>query len=195
MAVSRETAERLEAYAALIHKWTHRINLVGRATIDEIHDRHIGDCRQVAELLPDGAATCADLGSGAGLPGLVIAICRPEMRVTCVESDRRKASFMAQAIRVLSLDAKVVCTRIEAVPPLGSDVVTARALAPLPRRLDHVHRHLGPDGTALLMKGLRWQEELEAARTSWHFSLEAAPSRTEPSAVILSIGGLRPCLT
>jgi 16S rRNA (guanine527-N7)-methyltransferase len=193
--VSRETDVLLGAYARLIHKWTHRINLVGRSSLEEIEARHIADCRQVADLIPDRAVTCADLGSGAGLPGLVIAICRPDVHVTCVESDRRKASFITQATRILSLEAEVVCARIEAVPPLGADIVTARALAPLPRLLGHVHRHLDPSGTALVMKGRKWQEELENARAAWHFSFEAASSRTDPKAVILSIGGLRPCLT
>lgn len=187
--VSRETRKRLDEFAALLINWNRRINLVGSSDRGELERRHIVDCVQVAGLIGEGA-TVADLGSGAGLPGLIVAICRPDLHVTCLESDTRKAIFLREAIRILALDAEVLNARIETVPPLGASVVTARGLAPLPRLLGYVARHLAADGTAILMKGRKWKEELERARTTWHFSCEAASSRTEPQAVILSIGGL-----
>lgn len=195
MNVSRETEAKLDEYVSLVRAWNRRINLVGSSEESEFRDRHVDDCRQLVSLIPEGAREVADLGTGAGLPGLVIAICRPDLRVVCVESDRRKASFVAHTIRILSLNAEVRTGRIEASAPLSAGVVTARALAPLPKLLGYVHPHLHPNGTALLMKGRRWQEELENARASWQFCCEAASSRTGPNAVILSIGGLRPCLT
>jgi 16S rRNA (guanine527-N7)-methyltransferase len=187
--VSRETRERLDEFAALLLAWNRRINLVGTTEAAELERRHIADCIQVAELIERGARV-ADLGSGAGLPGLVVATCRPDLRVTCVESDGRKAAFLREAVRVLRIKAEVRAARIETLPPLQAEVVTARGLAPLPRLLGYVARHLAVEGTALLMKGRRWQEELEQARVSWQFSVEAASSRTDPQAVILSIGGL-----
>jgi 16S rRNA (guanine527-N7)-methyltransferase len=190
MNVSRETQERLDHFASLILTWNRRINLVGARTENELGTRHIADCLQVAERIPAGPLTIADLGSGAGLPGIVVAICRPEAHVICVESDQRKAAFLREAIRILDLAAEVRPARIEALEPLGARIVTARGLAPLPRLLGYVARHLAPGGEAILMKGRRWQEELETARASWHFSCEAASSRTDPQAVILSIGGL-----
>lgn len=188
--VSRETRERLEQFSSLVLAWNRRINLVGTHDVEEFRWRHLADCLQLADLIDRQGVTLVDLGSGAGLPGLVIAICRPDLRITCVESDARKSAFLWQAIRALGLNAEVRNARIEAVPPLDAPVVTARGLAPLPRLLEYVERHITDGGTALLMKGRRWKEELEQARATWHFSLEAAPSRTDPQAVILSIGGL-----
>lgn len=191
MNVSRETAGRLDQFATLVLTWNRRINLVGPVSPDEFASRHIEDCVQVAELVGNRRVRVADLGSGSGLPGLVVAICCPSARVTCIESDRRKAAFLREAIRQLDLPAEVLPDRIESIPPLAAEIVTARALAPLPTLLSYVARHLAEGGTAFLMKGRRWQEELEAARATWHFSCEAASSRTDPQAVILSIGGLR----
>ena len=191
MDVSRETRERLEQYGSLLLNWNRRINLVGAADPADLRKRHVDDCLQVAERVSDGHSRVVDLGSGAGLPGLVVAICRPATRVVCVESDKRKAAFLREAIRCLELNAEVRPARIESLAPFCAPVVTARGLAPLPRLLGYVAQHLADDGVALLMKGRRWQEELENARATWHFSLEAASSRTDPKAVILSIGGLR----
>ena len=157
----------------------------------ELRSRHIEDCLQVAELVGERHSPVVDLGSGAGLPGLIVAICRPRARIICVESDKRKATFLREAIRQLDLYAEVRSARIESLMPLDARVALARGLAPLPRLLGYVSQHLADDGVALLMKGRRWQEELENARAAWQFSFEAAPSRTDPQAVILSIGGLR----
>ena len=189
--VSRETRERLDEFSALVLTWNKRINLVGPSKPEELEHRHVADCVQVAGLIQGRALAVADLGSGAGFPGLVISICRPDLRVVCVESDARKGAFLREAVRRLDLNTEVRNARIEATAPLDAPVVTARALAPLPRLLDYVARHLATGGTALLMKGRKWQEELEQARGTWHFSCEAASSRTDPQAVVLSIGGLR----
>jgi 16S rRNA (guanine527-N7)-methyltransferase len=187
--VSRGTRDRLHEFTSLLLEWNRTINLVGTDDAGELERRHIADCIQITELISHRSAV-ADLGSGAGLPGLVLAICRPDLRVTCVESDGRKAAFLREAVRTLDLDVEVRSARIETLPPLGADAVTARGLAPLPRLLGYVARHLAENGTAFLMKGRRWQEELEQARLSWQFSVAAASSRTDPQAVILSIGGL-----
>ena len=189
--VSRETAERLEEFSALVLAWNRRVNLIGRGDAGRLAGRHVADCIQVAELIPREGLTVADLGSGGGFPSLVVAICRPDVHVVCVESDARKAAFLREAIRRLRLDAEVRNTRIEFLPRLAAPVITARALAPLPQLLCYVARHLAADGTAFLMKGRKWKEELEQARRTWHFSHEAASSRTDPQAVILSIGGLQ----
>lgn len=189
--VSRETRHRLDDFANLVLAWNERINLVRCDDEEQLERRHIADCIQLAGLIPGHGLTVADLGSGGGFPAIVVAICRPDVRVTCIESNGRKSVFLREAIRRLNLTAEVVNERIEAIPPLGVPVVTARALAPLPRLLGYAERHLSDDGRALLMKGRTWQEELEQARSTWHFSCEAASSRTDPQAVILSIGGLR----
>ncbi|GAB4282378.1 MAG: 16S rRNA (guanine(527)-N(7))-methyltransferase RsmG [Roseovarius sp.] len=192
--VSRETAARLERHAALLRKWTQRINLVSRASLPELWQRHIADSMQLWDLAPHPVSHWADLGSGGGFPGLVIAILAIERgspaRVSLVESDQRKAAFLRTAIRETGAPAEVIAARAEALAPLGAEVLSARALADLPRLLGHVAHHMRPEGTALLPKGARWQKEVEAARQTWNFDLELAKSQTEAEAVILRIRGV-----
>ncbi len=189
--VSRETEGRLTAFAALVAQWTPHINLIAASTLPEIGPRHIADSAQLAGLAPPGWTHWADLGSGGGFPGIVIAILAaqtaPSARVTLVESDQRKAAFLRTAIRTLGLTATVHCARAEALPPLAADVLSARALAPLPQLIPLALRHLAPTGTALFPKGRRAAEEIAAARASWRFTLLSHPSQTDPEARILHL--------
>ncbi len=193
--VSRETAERLELYEGLLRKWTRRINLVAPASLAAFRARHLVDSAQLLALEPDPQGLWADLGSGGGLPGAVIAILAaeraPQLRVVCVESDQRKAAFLRTVSRETSVPFEVAAERIETLPPLSADIVSARALAPLPKLLGHVAHHLAPEGRALLPKGAKWRDELADAQNLWQFSCETTTSGTEAEAVILSIGDLR----
>lgn len=192
--VSRETDDRLVRYADLIRVWSRRINLVAPSTIDNLAERHIADSLQLLQHRPNPGPGWVDLGSGGGLPGLVVALASTsgETRFTLVESDSRKAAFLRRAVAELHLDnTAVVSARIEALPPMSASTVSARALAPLPKLLDYVARHLAPDGTALLMKGRNWRDELVAAQQDWKFDLMVKPSTTDPDAAILQIGNLR----
>lgn len=192
--VSRETSERLELYAELLQRWNPRINLVSRASLPQLWSRHFLDSAQLFALRPARARTWADLGSGGGFPGLVVAAlaaeAAPELRVTLVESDARKAAFLATAARELGLAVTVHADRIETLPPLGAEVLSARALAPLDPLLGYAARHLGPDGRALLPKGAGHAEEIAEARRRWRFDLRIHPSRSAPDGVILDIGAL-----
>ena len=192
--VSRETEERLAHLVALIEKWNPRINLIAKSTVPEIWTRHILDSAQLFDLAPVGAERWADLGSGGGFPGLVVAILakaeRPGLKATLVESDARKAAFLTTAVRELALNADVRAERIESLPPIQADVLSARALAPLATLLGHAERHLRPGGTALFAKGATHGAELAAALETWRFSYEKHPSKTDPRAVILSIEGI-----
>lgn len=189
--VSRETSDRLEAFAALVAKWTPKINLIAPGTVAEIESRHIEDSAQLYALAPPGFRHWADLGSGGGFPGIVIAILAaehdPTACVTLVESDQRKATFLRTALRELGLSATVASDRIEALAPLQADVVSARALGPLPTLLGLVARHLAPEGRAILPKGRGAAAEVAAARASWRFDLAETPSKTDPEARILRI--------
>jgi len=191
--VSRETLERLTAYVALIEKWTPRINLVSKASLPGIWDRHIRDSAQVFWEAPT-ARTWVDLGSGGGLPGLVVAILAKEMNpnlsVTLIESDQRKAIFLWTVARDLDLSCNVLTERIERAPVQSADVVSARAVADLSLLLGYADRHLAPDGAALFPKGARWPGELAAAQNDWRFTFDAVPSTTDPRAVILRIHGV-----
>lgn len=192
--VSRETLARLEAYAALLVKWNPAINLVSRATLAELWTRHFLDSAQIFSLCPAGAQTWADLGSGGGFPGLVVAVlaaeAAPDLRVTLVESDARKAAFLSTVVRELGLSVTVKTARIESLAPLGADVVSARALAPLDDLLGFAARHLAPQGRALFLKGASHARECATAGEHWRFALDVHPSLTDAEGAILSIGDL-----
>jgi len=189
--VSRETMADLEAFAALVVKWTPKINLIARGTIDVIWDRHIIDSVQLYRFAPDTFVTWVDIGSGGGFPGIVMAILgktrQPRARFVLIESDQRKATFLKSAARELSLPVTVLAGRVENIAPQDADVVSARALAPLSGLLSLTQRHLNADGIALFHKGRRAQQEVADARKNWSFELEDHPSITDPVARILAI--------
>ena len=190
--VSRETLERLGIYEALLMKWTRRINLVSPATLASLWNRHFLDSAQLMEFAPRASERWVDLGSGGGFPGAVIAIlsceAAPERRVTLIESDQRKATFLRAISRETGVSFHVVTDRIEAAPPMQADIVSARALAPLPDLLSLVARHLKPTGKALLMKGAGHADEVVNALERWRFDCETHRSKTDAEAVILEIG-------
>ena len=190
--VSRETEARLEDFLALLLKWNARINLVAERDAAVLRARHIGDSLQLLPLLPEGQGEAADLGTGGGFPGLVLAIADTGRRWNLVESDRRKAAFLLAASAELGLSHVTVhAERIEAValPPLA--LITARALAPLTVLLGHAARLLAPGGTAIFPKGRTAEAELTAAQADWTMDPERFESRTEPGATILRITGIR----
>lgn len=193
--VSRETLERLEAYEALLAKWNPAINLVSKSTLADTWSRHFLDSAQLFDLAPVEAQSWADLGAGGGFPGLVIAVLSlekaPEREIVLVESDLRKSAFLSTVSRELGLKTRVLAKRIEEIEPLGVEILSARALAPLVQLLEFAERHLRRDGIALFPKGARWQEELAQARESWSFDCEASPSLSDPNSVVLKINGAK----
>ncbi|MBC7156293.1 MAG: 16S rRNA (guanine(527)-N(7))-methyltransferase RsmG [Rhodobacteraceae bacterium] len=192
--VSRETRGRLEGLLALLERWNRTINLVAPSTVSDAWSRHVVDSAQLHTLAPK-ADLWVDLGSGAGFPGLVVAILAMEAgtpgRTILIESDLRKAAFLQTACRELDIPAKVIAARAETAEPQGADIVSARALAPLDRLLGLVQRHLAPGGRAFLPKGATYRKELDSAQRAWAFTRVVHPSRTDPAAVILEVGGLR----
>lgn len=192
--VSRETCDRLEQHLELLRKWNPRINLVSRSTIEDAALRHIVDSAQLLKLHPAPVTHWVDLGSGGGFPGVVVAILlaelNPACRVTLIESDTRKATFLRTVLRETSVSARVLAMRIEDAEPQEADIVSARALAPLPKLLALARRHLRPGGKGLFPKGETWGKELEDARLEWQFSCVAHTSATNTTAVVLEIGDL-----
>ena len=184
--VSRETLARLEAYAELLTRWSARINLVGRDTIADLWRRHILDSAQLRALVSDRARSMIDLGSGAGLPGLVLAILGvPSGEL--VEADSRKCAFLREAVRITETGAVIRPCRIEAVPRHPVDIVTARACAPLDRLLGLAEPFLAPDSECLFLKGERVEEELTLARKHWTMTESACQSRSDPRGVVLRL--------
>lgn len=192
--VSRETEAALSDYVAALKKWNASINLISRSSMDALWERHVLDSAQLFPFFPGTARHYLDIGSGAGFPGIVIAILArdrlPALSTGLIESDRRKAAFLRQVISGLGLSADVVVQRIEEATPAGADIVTARALAPLPRLLHLAERHLRPGGLALLPKGSGWRAEVKDALADWRFSVQNHQSITEQSGAILEIGDL-----
>lgn len=193
--VSRETLERLSIYADLLIKWQKKINLVAPSTIPMIWSRHMLDSAQLCAYAPPHAAHWLDIGSGGGFPGLVCAAIAaermPSTQVALVESDQRKATFLREAARHMGLSVTVHGCRIDALTPQGADIVSARALAPLPNLCEMAHFHLGVDGICLFQKGVRYADELEMAKHDWHFSHDIFPSVTDADAVVMRIERLQ----
>lgn len=184
--VSRETLDRLDVFAGLVTTWTKRINLVAPATLESLWSRHILDSLQLLDHAP-GAGHWLDFGSGGGFPGAVIAIASPAHRVTLVESDQRKATFLRTALRETGSTGQVIAKRIEQIPPQGAQVVSARAVAPLPKLLDLALPHLAPDGILLAPKGKNYRTELQEALATHAATCDTLPSRTDSEAVILKM--------
>ena len=189
--VSRETTDRLSAFVALLTRWNSRINLVSAATLQEVWTRHILDSLQIFDLAAVSGGHWADLGTGGGFPGLIVAIVAadeaPDLRVTLLESDQRKAAFLSAALRETGVRATVRAERIEAASPLAADIVSARALAPLGVLLGYAERHMSRSGKAFFSKGRNCDAELAEALASWRFRYQKHPSRTDSQAVILQI--------
>ncbi len=190
--VSRETEARLRDYLSLLLRWNTRINLIAKAEAEAAWARHVLDSAQLAPLLPDEPGPLVDLGSGAGFPGLVLALLSGR-DTHLVESDRRKCAFLQEAARLLGLTGVTIHpSRIDAARLPLAAIVSARALAPLPALLGHAHRILAPGGIALFPKGRTATEELTAAAADWTMRIERFPSRTDPDSTILRLSEIRP---
>jgi 16S rRNA (guanine527-N7)-methyltransferase len=189
--VSRETMARLRDLETEVQRWTKTVNLVSRSSVEHLWERHIVDSAQVFTVCPCTARRWLDLGSGGGFPGLVVAILGeqllPDLRVTLVESDQRKATFLRQTANKLGLSVEVLAKRIESLPPHAADVISARALAPLVELLNLSAPHMKPDTTAVFPKGGRHAEEIAEARNFWAFELETIASASQPDAALLII--------
>lgn len=187
--VPRETLDKLRQYEALLVKWQKAINLVGPATIPDAWERHFIDSLQLTPLIPAAAKTLYDLGSGAGFPGLVLAMARPELSVTMIESDERKGAFLSAVSHETKTPVTVLSARIErAVADLPApDIVTARALAALNLLLAYIEpwARANPGLTCIFPKGLLAADELVSARKDWTFKVDQVASMTDPKATIL----------
>jgi 16S rRNA (guanine527-N7)-methyltransferase len=190
--VSRETADRLDSIVALLEKWQRTINLVAPATLPQVWTRHVADSLQLVPLAGE-AKRWVDLGSGGGFPGLVVAAVlaeRPDADLTLIESDSRKAAFLREAARIAELPATVLPARIEQVAPriaAGVEVVSARALAPLPKLLPLAEPFIAQGALGLFLKGQDVDNELTEASKSWNVEASIVESRTDRSGRILIV--------
>ena len=193
--VSRETFLRLKEYEKLLFKWNAKINLVSRSTLDNFWNRHVLDSAQFLSSVGEKAGKWVDLGSGGGLPGLVVAILSDEIepvnKLFLVEADVRKAVFLKTVCRELGLKVEVYNNRIEELPPMSANIVSARALSPLTTLCLYAKNHLEKDGVAVFAKGENWKAELVEAQKKWIFSYEAVKSTLHEGSVVLVLRGIK----
>lgn len=189
--VSRETLEKLQIYESQLRKWNPAINLVAKSTLDDIWGRHLADSAQLMPLVPTGISLQVDLGSGAGFPGLVMAILGGHP-VHLIESDQRKAAFLRETARLTGADATIHAVRIEAATVPPADLVTARALAELSLLLPWAYRLMKKDGVCLFPKGKTAADELTAVADSWNMRVERFPSQTDAAGTLLRLSDISP---
>lgn len=193
--VSRETFECFLQWDLLLKRWNSKINLVSKSAMADFWKRHALDSWQVTRELPVGAPNIIDLGSGAGFPGLALAIAlkaRGEGHVLLVESAGKKTNFLRTVIRELDLPAEATSMRAETLEARPYDVVSARAFAPLPRLLTYAQPFWAEGTIGLFLKGLAAEQELTDARKYWTFRHESHASVSDPEGVMLKISGLMP---
>jgi len=197
--ISRETLDRLKTYAQLLVRWQKAINLVAPSTLSDLWHRHFADSAQLWRYRPPEARVWLDIGSGAGFPGLVLAILGAEAGAThhiLIESDNRKAAFLREVGRETGITVDILGMRIENPQTCAKvsavDCITARALAPLPRLLEMSAPYFSPSTLGLFLKGRDVAVEIEQAAESWRFAYELKPSVTDRDARVVLLKALKP---
>ena len=192
--VSRETFSRLEEYKASLLLWNRKINLISLNSSEDVWFRHFLDSAQIFKSVTTVDAHLLDMGSGGGLPGLVLAIIakekQPSLKITLVEADNRKAVFLKEVVRAQGLNSVVISERVENLPVLGVDIVTARALASLSILLGYAHIHVKKGGKCLFLKGVSYSKEIDEALDCWSFNIKVDDSITNPGSAVLTITDL-----
>lgn len=195
LGVSRETEEKLRDLENQIATWSKSINLIARSTVNELWNRHILDSAQLFRFAPENASLWLDLGSGGGLPGLVVSLLsqdlRPGLAVELVESDQRKAAFLKLMAARFELRTTITKDRIERLAPRQASVVSARAFSPLDNLVGFAKTHLNRNGLAIFPKGRNHDQEMAQARQSWTFACTAEPSILDPESKILLISDIQ----
>jgi 16S rRNA (guanine527-N7)-methyltransferase len=190
------TMERLSKYETILTAWNAHTNLVAPSTLPQIWERHFWDSAQLVPLIAPETKTIADIGAGAGFPGLVLAALlhgQSDATVHLIEATQKKCRFLAEAAAAMNVNVRVHWARAEDLTPLNADIVTARAVAALDTLFGWVERHLKPGGLALLLKGAKANEELTAARQAWDFDVKVIPSRSDSAGAVLCVTGLQVC--
>jgi len=187
--VPRETMARLDAFASLLRSENEHQNLVSKTSLERLWLRHIADSAQLLRFAPSAGASWVDLGTGAGFPGLIVALLHPGP-VTLVEERRLRAEFLRRAAQTLRIDVEIVQARAERLPPRAFDVISARACAPLGRLLELGTGLSTTKSIWLLPKGRNAETELAALDSSWQGSFRLEPSVTDPEASIIVAEGV-----
>jgi 16S rRNA (guanine527-N7)-methyltransferase len=191
LGVSRETLKDFHEYEALLSKWNEKINLVSKNTIVDIWDRHFLDSGQIINHVDASEKRWVDVGSGAGFPGLVIALLLRDRKIDCdlilVEKNLKKVFFLNEVVRKLNLNVKVVNDNIETLEPLNADILSARAFSELNKLIEIAVQHRRKEGTCLFLKGENYMFEVDKTLKYWFFDYDIVNSSSNSSGKIIRV--------
>ena len=189
--VSRETLKGFYEYKTLLSKWNEKINLVSKNTLVDIWERHFLDSGQIIEHVEASGKRWVDVGSGAGFPGLVVALLLRDRKIDCnlvlVEKNQKKVLFLNEVIRKLNLNVKVVNNNIYTLEPLNADILTARAFSELNNLIEIAFRHRKKEGICLFLKGENYRIELDKTLNYWFFDYDIVDSLSSSSGKIIRV--------
>lgn len=192
--VSRETMELLKAYEASLHEWQKKFNLVSNSSLENAWNRHFMDSIQLFKYIPKSAKTLCDFGSGAGFPGMVLAIMAvektPYLKVCLIESIRKKTLYLNEVAKIAGVSVEIINERIENLSPRRFDVITSRAMASLKDLLNYTQKFFGKETVCLFPKGKSYAEEISEAKKYWKFNCKIVPSEQSDEGVILIVTDL-----
>lgn len=192
--VSRETFDKLKLYQQLLNEWQQKFNLVSKSTLENSWQRHFEDSAQLFKFIPLGAKLLYDFGSGAGFPGMVLAIMAsektPYLKVRLVESIGKKTLYLKEVGQKTHTDVEILNQRIENLKPQKADVITSRALTALKDLLAYAYPFCQSETLCIFPKGRRYSEELQEARRFWKFDCRIEDSETDTDGKILLITNL-----
>jgi 16S rRNA (guanine527-N7)-methyltransferase len=184
--VSRETFLKISLFVSLLRRWQQKTNLVAATALEDLEHRHILDSLQLLKFIPPHSCKIIDLGSGAGFPGLILAL-TDRYEISLVEKNHKKCAFLKQVLQETKTSATVYNQKIEMITNLKGGIITSRALASLSELLTYAYPLSTPTTECLFLKGERADEEIEKAAIDWQFEIKKYTSLTDPSGVILSI--------
>ena len=189
--VSRETLKGFYEYKTLLSKWNEKINLVSKNTLVDIWERHFLDSGQIIKHVESSGKRWVDVGSGAGFPGLVVALLLRDRKIDCnlvlVEKNPKKGFFLNEVIRKLILNVEVVNDNIYTLEPLNADILTARAFSELNNLIEISFRHRKKEGLCLFLKGENYRFELDKTLNYWFFDYDVVDSLSSSSGKIISV--------
>ena len=192
--VSRETFSKLESYCQSLQEWQQKFNLVSKNSLNDIWKRHIEDSAQLFEYIPSSAEQLLDIGSGAGFPGMVIAIMAaektPYLNITMTDSIMKKTVYLNHVREITGLsNVDILNCRVEKLDR-KFDVITARAVAPLDELFVYSSQLLSKNGICIFPKGLSYQDEISVAKQKWNFDIQAFCSKTSEDGKILIVSNI-----
>ena len=189
--VSRETLNGFYEYRTLLSKWNEKINLVSKNTLVDIWERHFLDSGQIIKHVEASGKKWVDVGSGAGFPGLVVALLLRDRKIDCdlilVEKNPKKGFFLNEVIRKLNLSVNVVNKNIDALKPLKADILTARAFSQLNKLIEIAFQHRKKEGICLFLKGENYRLELDKTLNHWFFDYDVVDSLSSSSGKIIRV--------